>query len=134
MYSHVDNYIYLLNGSTYSKLFEATRQQSVKFQIQGIVDKIRATIPEDQNSSTKSLKLSTRLRVASEPKVYQNKSKEQITKWNEKNIHVIRHLISLSAYEGMYRCTLYFNICLVIVDRLTYNLLLSYIQFNLQAK
>ena len=72
--------IILLNDPIYSKLFEATRQQSVKFQMQGIVDWIIATIPEDQNSSTKSLKLSTRLRVASEPKVYQNKSKEQITK------------------------------------------------------
>lgn len=54
---------------TGSKLFEATQQQSAKFQMQGIVDQISATIPEDQNSSTKSLKLSTRLRVASEPKV-----------------------------------------------------------------
>ena len=51
--------------------------------MQGIVDQITATIPEDQNSSTKSLKLSTRLRVASEPKVYQNKSKGQKMKSKE---------------------------------------------------
>ena len=82
LYSHVDIHV-LLNDPTYSKLFEATRQQSVKFQMQGIVDQIIATIPEDQNSSTKSLKLSTRPWVASEPKVYQNKSKEQIK--NEMN-------------------------------------------------
>lgn len=53
----------------YSKFYEATEQLFLKFQMQGIVDQITATIPEDQNSSTKSLKLSTRLRVASEPKV-----------------------------------------------------------------
>ena len=52
-----------------SKLFEATQQHSVRFQMQGIVDQMTATIPDDQKSSAKSLKLSTRLRVASEPKV-----------------------------------------------------------------
>ena len=68
-YSQGDKLLLLRNDPIYCKLFEATQQQSVKFQIQGIVVQITATIPEDQNSSTKSLKLSTRLRVASEPRV-----------------------------------------------------------------
>ena len=60
LYSQVDK-LYYWN--------DPTQQLFLKFQMQGIVEQITATIPEDQNSSTKSLKLSTRLWVASEPKV-----------------------------------------------------------------
>ena len=73
-----------------SKLFEATQQQSVRFQMQGIVDQMTATIPDDQKSSAKSLKRSTRLRVASEPKVVkrQNKIKKRCIQKLEHTINM----------------------------------------------